>query len=206
MAFQDIEIKRNFADQAVLNKFRSDKFQIIFSYPECINDRQHIYPPSLANKQLVLSRLVDTVISANIPSINIPSIGVPQYGQVINITSHVRPAYENLNVSFFIDSELLNYFCIWKWMSFLNNPRTSFDTNLSPEQNPQFLRNYGSNITIALLNEYNQVLCFFKYIECFPISMSGFQLSMQNVQEQRMDVSFAYSQLLFEFPTSNYTG
>jgi len=109
--------------QTILNKARVDKFVLIIDTPNVLKD----FETDSARTQKLLNRdkMQYSIIAQNMPEHSIPAVGVPFRGQTPHVTSQARAEYPPIKVQFTIDNNFDNYFFIWKWLSILNNVRTS---------------------------------------------------------------------------------
>lgn len=204
MAFVDpIRDKRNYLDQSILNKARIDKFFLTFTLPEPLRTIDKSIETSVTPNQIISERLSLSVWGIVVPTITVTSVDVPFGGQVPKVTSFSRPAYSPIDVNFTIDSQFYNWNVIYKWLNLLNDSQTSnFDqTGISkqpyPQEKPQFMKRYCSDMLVTALNEYNQKVCEFEYIECFPTSLKGIEFNYQNNNEIQSGFTFEFSKLNF---------
>ena len=207
--YRDIPEKKNYLNQAVLNKARVDKFLLIITMPEALRKIDVTYGDETPSK-IISEKLQMSVWGNVVPSINVPSISVPFQGQVPKVTSFSRPAYEPVTVNFNVDSEFYNYYVIWKWLALLNDPKESvFDLNnnsglrdpetgtLIDPKKPSYIPKYASQITLQPLNEYNQILGQFVFTQCFATSLNGINFNYQGSEEIASSFTFEFSQLTF---------
>lgn len=209
MSYRDIQDKKNYLNQAVLNKSRVDKFLLVITMPEALRNIDVKYGNETPSK-IISERLQMSVWGNVVPTISVPSVQVPFQGQVPKVTSFSRPAYEPVTVNFTIDSEFYNYYVIWKWLALLNDPKKSiFDSNnitglvdpstkgLIEPNKPNYIPFYASQISLKPLNEYNQVLGEFIFTQCFPTSLNGITFNYQQSEEISSSFTFDFSQLTF---------
>jgi len=105
--------------QSVLNRTGKDKFLLVLNLPPVLRKQ------SLANDLINLEPLQISIYGSVVPSIQVPSTEVRFGGQSYNVTSYSRPNYPPLIVNFVIDNKFRNYWLLWKWLSILNDPRSS---------------------------------------------------------------------------------
>jgi hypothetical protein len=146
-----------------------------------------------------------TTYGSPIPSVSVPSIDVPFDNQVYKASSLSRPAYQPLNVKFFIDNGYKNYWVIWKWLNLFNDAKTSksevhmeyMNNNKNAKlENP--MQELVSTFSIFALDEYNNKIVQFKYNHVFPVSLSEINFSHQDPSEISCTASFAFNQMNVE--------
>ena len=111
-----------------------------------------------------------------------------------------KAIYEPLNITFIVDAELLGWLEIHDWLRALTFP-TDFKeyanlgklnpyTTAKNNRQPQY-----SEGAITLLSASNKPYYRFKFVDLFPISLSGFVLSSTDSPESVItsDVTFRYS-------------
>lgn len=189
----DIKPKTNYLPQAILNKARGDKFALILGIPQVLKNIDRKYPLDKPNRYIALDRLQFSIVGINVPNISIPKIDVPGMGAVPNVTSFVRPSYGEVSCKFVVDSEFINYFVIWKWLNFLNDTTTGATEHSS--KNLQFLPNYSADISLFILNEYNEHVVEFAYRSAYPTSLEGMDFNYQKPEEILCGFTFAFNLL-----------
>ena len=130
--------------------------------------------------------------------------------QVYKASSLSRPAYQPLNVKFFIDNGYKNYWVIWKWLNLFNDAKTSksevhmeyMNNNKNAKlENP--MQELVSTFSIFALDEYNNKIVQFKYKHVFPVSLSEINFSHQDPSEISCTASFAFNQMNVELLKNN---
>ena len=209
MSYRDLTDKKNYLNQAVLNKARVDKFLLVITLPEALRKIDVRYGDETPSK-IIGEKLQMSVWGNVVPQISVPSVSVPFSGQVPKVTSFTRPAYDPVTVNFNVDSEFYNYYVIWKWLALLNDPTTSnFDSgnisglvdpttnNLIKPNKAEFIPKYASQITLSPMNEYNQLIGTFTFTQCFATSLNGINFNYQGSEEIVSSFTFDFSQLTF---------
>lgn len=145
-----------------------------------------------------------TTYSSPVPNIKIKEISVPFGGQVYNISSLSRPAYEALSVKFLIDNGYKNYWILWKWLDLFNDNETSttkltepFSQHYSDGKiilsNP--MSDFTTTFSIFGIDEYNNKIIEFKYKQAFITSLSNIDFSSQAGDEITCTASFIFNRL-----------
>ena len=88
-------------NQSILNKTRNDKFLMVLDIPKYL---KQTYDVELKRKYNA-DQIQFTTYGSPIPSVSVPSIDVPFDNQVYKASSLSRPAYQPLNVKFFIAND-----------------------------------------------------------------------------------------------------
>jgi hypothetical protein len=185
-------------NQAILNKTRNDKFLMVLDIP---NYLKRTYDKIL-NENYKADKIQFTTYGSPIPTVSVPSIDVPFDNQVYKASSLSRPAYQPLNVRFFIDNGYKNYWILWKWLNLFNDAKTSSSVvhmeemrgNKKPKlENP--MMELTSSFVIYALDEYNKKTVAFRYNHVFPVSLSEINFSHQDPSEISCTASFAFNQM-----------
>lgn len=189
--------------QSVLNRSGLDKFLLVLNLPKIL------YKQSILNNLIDLDPLQMSIHGAVVPSIQVPANEVRYAGQSYNVSSHTRPNYPPLTVNFIIDNKFQNYWLLWKWLSILNDPKTSLYTG-TPSQSLNrnttyetkrdiiesgLLKEYQANFSVIGLNEYNQKTIEFIYYNSFIINLGGINYSYRSTDILECTAEFQYSQI-----------
>lgn len=180
--------------QSPFNKSRQDKFIISFELPKLM--KAHKYAKFFDNYTSF------QVFKANIPKISVEAKQIPYAGQHLAISSHVRPQYDPLNIQFNVDNYWKNYYTIYWWINVQNDDALSYvDTHnvFGDIQTNEILKYYRTDITLTQLDEYNNPIIHFKYLDAFPSSLAEVDDNHQAVNEITMTVTWNYSQFIPEF-------
>jgi hypothetical protein len=186
-------------NQAILNKTRKDKFIMVLDIPKELKKMINFD----IEEPYDVDYLQFSCFGSPVPLIKIPEIDVTFGGQVHKTSSNFRPAYSNLDVSFFIDNGWKNYYLILAWVNLFNDYKTSeigMNYEIPDEKyNKNFekigLRNLVSRFTTFGLDEYNNKIISFVYTNAFPISIDAINFSHQDPKEISTKVSFAFNQI-----------
>ena len=187
-------------NQAILNRARNDKFQLILDIPKFL---KNIVDPAL-QEHYSADKLQFSCYGSPVPSINVPSIDVGFGGQVYKTPSNSRPSYPPLVVTFMVDNGWKNYYTLCKCLNMFNDqqnsePSYNFKNELEvldrvSDRNKIPLKDLVSRFRTYALDEYNNRIISFEYTHVFPISLSEITFSHQDPSEIQCKVSFAYFQ------------
>jgi hypothetical protein len=185
-------------NQAILNKTRNDKFLMVLDVPKFLKTKYD----DVLRTSYKADKIQYTTFGSPIPQVAVPSIDVPYDGQVYKTSSMSRPAYQPLNVKFFIDNGYKNYWIIWQWLNLFNDAQDSssmihletFSKNVTPKlKHP--MSELTSTFTIYGMDEYNKKIISFTYTHAFPVSLSEINFSHQDPSEITCVAGFAFNQL-----------
>jgi hypothetical protein len=190
-------------NQAILNKSRSDKFLMVLDIPIELKKRYD----NVLKTSYKANTIQYTIYGSPVPSIAVPPIDVPYDGQVYRASSMSRPAYDPLNIRFFVDNGYKNYWIIWQWLNLFNDARYS-NSNIRIE-NPNQTLNVDAKMKTSMkdlvsimriygLDEYNNKAISFTYDHVFPISLGEINYSHQDPSEITCNASFVFNQLHVE--------
>lgn len=196
-------------NQSQLNKSRLDKFLMVISLPESLRNINTSDLGARSNSKVNDNSMQFSVYGAVIPSVTVPEITEQYAGQSIKVSSHRRPAYDNVSVKFTIDNNFNNYWIIYKWLDLLNNDRESvFDSdNISNTRNPSTRDKnasltppdlYMTDMTLYAKDEFDKNKVKFTYKNAFPVSLGQIDYNYRTEDEIETSFEFAFSQLLVE--------
>jgi len=186
--------------QSPFNKSRKDKFLMVLNYPEAL---KKISKKVIRDNDTIQSdSLQFSVFGSVVPDIEVPNLDIRYSGQTLAASSHARPPYPPVTVSFTIDNRFNNYWVIFKWLNLLNDARQNiFDsTNLSnkpvlPTSTDKFLQ-YRANLSIYALDEYDKRTVEFLYSNAFPTTLGAINFNNRDAGEIETSFTFSYSQLI----------
>jgi hypothetical protein len=179
--------------QSPLNTSAKDKFLLVMTLPQVLRKM------SKQDPDLDVDYLQATVHGTIVPDSIVSPIELRFGGQGTNWSSYSRPSYPPLTVNFIIDNDFKNYYILWKWLSILNDPINS--SYSAPPSNRMDIaesgRNaeYQTNLSILALNEYNDVIMEFMYMNCFITSLKGISYSYRDSQLNETTADFHFGQL-----------
>ena len=198
-------------NQSQLNKSRLDKFLMVISLPEPLQEINNNYVGASKSSIVNENSLQFSVYGAVIPSVSVPEVTLPYAGQTYKASSNARNPYENVTVNFTIDNKFNNYWVIYKWLDLLNDDRTSTfdaaDLSKTPVVAPKFKNKdrssnppelYQTTITLYGKDEFDKNIVKFDYTKAFPVSLGGIQYNYREPGEIETTFEFAFSQLLVE--------
>lgn len=191
----DILCLENPQQQSVLNRVSKDKFLLAFNLPPFLKEK------TKQDKSLDINSVQMSIYGSVVPQIQIPSLEVPFAGQVYNTTTYARPNYPPLTVSFVIDNKFLNYWLFWRWLAFLNGPRSSLYEGNDPGTERRnktnlagFNTEFQTQLSIYGLNEYNQKSIEFIYYNAFITTLAGIDYNYRDAEILESVATFQYSQ------------
>lgn len=196
-------------NQSQLNKSRLDKFLMVIGLPDSLKNINTTDLGARGDNKVNENSLQFSVYGAVIPSVTVPEITEQYAGQSFKVSSHVRPAYDNITVKFTIDNNFNNYWILYKWLDLLNNDRDSvFDfDNISKTQSPSTRDKnksltppdlYMADMTLYAKDEFDKNKVKFTYKNAFPVSLGAINYNYRTEGEVETTFEFAFSQLMVE--------
>ena len=190
-------------NQAILNKSRSDKFLMVLDIPIELKKRFDTVLESKYDADVMQF----STYGSPVPTVSVPSIDVPFDNQVYKASSLSRPAYQPLNIKFFVDNGYKNYWLIWQWLNLFNEAKTS-TSQIGVREIPRgnnvdvplgiTMADLVSKFSIYALDEYNKKIISFTYSHAFPVSLGEINYSHQDPSEITCIAGFAFNQLQVE--------
>jgi len=181
--------------QSVLNRSGKDKFLLVLNLPRVLRKM------STADELINLDPLQISIFGTIVPTIQIPANEVRFGGQAYNVSSYSRPNYPPLVVNFVVDNKFKNYWILWKWLSILNDPRTSQYAGTEPKLETYKdrvesgnLTEYQANFSVIGLNEYNQKTIEFIYYNGFITQLGGITYDYNDNELIKTTAEFQFSQ------------
>lgn len=182
--------------QSALNRSGKDKFLLVLNLPSVLRKQ------TLANDLIDINPLQISVYGTVVPSIIVPGNEVRFGGQSYNVSSYARPNYPPLTVNFVVDNKFRNYWVLWKWLSVLNEPKTSLYSGTDPKLetwkdrlDSGTLTEYQTNMSVLGLNEYNQQNVEFIYYNAFITNLGGINYDYTDSDFIKSTAEFQFSQL-----------
>lgn len=182
--------------QSVLNRSGKDKFILVLNLPQVLRKQ------SITDDLLTIDPLQISIFGTVVPPTQVPGNEVRFAGQSYNVSSYARPNYGPLPVNFIVDNKFHNYWVLWKWLSILNDPNTSYYTGTDPKLetwkdrlDTGILTEYQANFSIFSLNEYNQKLIEFKFKNAFITNLGGINYDYNDSEFIKSSAEFQFSQL-----------
>lgn len=202
MADNDLCETPQATQQSILNRTGKDKFVLVLNLPQILRKQ------SLTNSLINIDPLQFSVHGTVVPTIQIPPNEVRFAGQSYNVSSYSRPNYAPLVVNFIVDNKFHNYWLLWKWLTILNDPKSSLYTGtkrkletLKDRLNTGILSEYQTNFSILGLNEYNNKTIEFIYYNSFITSLGGITYNYRDSEIIESTVEFQFSQFDVVLPT-----
>jgi hypothetical protein len=182
--------------QSVLNRSGKDKFLLVLNLPQILKKQ------SLTNDLLKLDPLQFSIFGTVIPQIQVTTNEMRFAGQSYNVSSYARPNYTPLPVNFIIDNKFRNYWLLWKWLSLLNDPSTSYYTGTDPKLQTWkdridvgLVSEYETNFSVLGLNEYNEKLIEYKFENAFITSLGSINYDYNDPEMIKSSAEFQFSRL-----------
>jgi len=186
----------NPTQQSVLNVPSKDKFLLVLNLPSILKQQAQ------TNSTISLEPLEIKVYGSVVPTIQVPSNEVRFGGQSHHVSSYSRPAYDPLNVNFVIDNGFKNYWLLWKWLALLNDPLGSYYAGTPNQYQPSktqiqsgSLAEYCTNFSIFGLDEYNNRVIEFTYLNAFITNLGSIDYNYRTPDYIESTVQFQFSQL-----------
>ena len=186
----------NPTQQSVLNVPSKDKFLLVLNLPSILKQQAQ------TNSTISLEPLEIKVYGSVVPTIQVPSNAVCFGGQSHHVSSYSRPAYDPLNVNFVIDNGFKNYWLLWKWLALLNDPLGSYYAGTPNQYQPSktqiqsgSLAEYCTNFSIFGLDEYNNRVIEFTYLNAFITNLGSIDYNYRTPDYIESTVQFQFSQL-----------
>lgn len=196
MADNDLCETPQATQQSVLNRSGKDRFLLVLNLP------QILLKQSVTDDLININPLQISIHGAVVPSIQVPSNEVRFGGQSYNISSYTRPNYPPLAVNFIVDNKFRNYWILWKWLTILNDPKTSLYSGTDPKLETWkdrlqdgILTEYQANLSVIGLNEYNEKNIEFIYYNGFITNLGGINYSYRDSEIIESTAEFQFSQL-----------
>jgi hypothetical protein len=182
--------------QSVLNRASKDRFLLVLNLPQVLRKQ------SILNDLINIDPLQISINGTIVPAIQVPPNEVRFGGQSYNVTSYTRPNYGPLTVNFVVDNKFQNYWVLWKWLTILNDPKTSLYTGTDPKLETWrdriesgILTEYQTNFSVIGLNEYNQKTIEFVYYNAFITGLGGITYDYTDPEIIKTTADFQFSQL-----------
>ena len=196
------------AKQSVLNKSRIDKFLLSLTVPEGLkqySSRVQRATGVSSYSKVIPNTLQYSVEGTVVPSVNVPSLDQGYDRQVMKVSTHTRPSYDDVTVNFKIDNQFNNYWYVWSWLNMISDAKKGvFDyrNELREEQGAKrdkdYMKDYMTDFSLIGMNEYNKEIIKFTYTNAFPTSLGSIEYNYQTEGEIQSSISFAFSQMLVE--------
>ena len=137
--------------------------------------------------------------SVKLPSLSLPALEQPTPLSIIEVPSD-KLLFDPLDLTFAVDEKMDNWMEVFKWMQGLgypeNHPQYTTENNTRTflsSRAGELPRNY-SDARLFILGSNNETVRTINFVDCFPISLSGIDLSTQNT-----DVQYVSANLTLEY-------
>lgn len=184
--------------QSTLNRAYRDRFVLTFQLPLAIKKILQKRSFCLDSNSIEMG-----LVGANIPSITIPALEVP-YGQQVGFVSSLhRPAYSSLSCRFVVNNQYHNYYVVWQWLAFMNDPlRSIFDaenvgpTSQTQEQYPRgSSQEYQTTLDLIVLDEMQKPILSYQFLYAFPTNLGAIEFDYRNEEAVETNVDFQFAQI-----------
>ena len=192
-------------NQSILNKARKDKFILSLSIPESLKDfvtKSDRRAKEKSYQKVIPDSLQFSIFGSVVPEISITTEEIAYQGQTLKVSTHARPAYDDITVNFTVDNEYNNYWYIWRWLQVLNDPKYAVydyhDSDPVPDRPraPQLLEDYQTDFTLFGLNEANKNAIEFTYTKAFPTALGEISYNYRDTDEIESSFTFSFTQML----------
>jgi len=187
-------------EQAILNKARLDKFRLVFDIPRALKGTPDFY--SLFQKTIKSDNIQFTIYGSPVPSISVPPITTGYAGQGAYVSSHSRPPYPPLNLTYVIDNGYINYWVMWNWLNKFNDSKrgdSELHTVTPNDVGDPIVNNPLSLLLVDLnlftLDEYNNNIMLFTYKNAFVTSLGEINYNTRSPDEITSTAQFVYQQM-----------
>lgn len=116
-----------------------------------------------------------------LPGTNFNTADTHTYGEVRK--APYERLYEDINMSFYVDTSMTVKYFFDNWMTYIQNPGT---------RNFNYYDDYTSDITIEVQDLKNQSRYAVQLREAFPKSIGAVQLDQANKDIMKISINFAY--------------
>jgi hypothetical protein len=127
-----------------------------------------------------------------LPSITLGATQTPTPFTTVYTPSN-QLTYEQLQITYIVDEDMLSWFELYSWMTNLGNP-TSFDKLGILTSQPGKKNSITSDATLLIKTNSNNTNVEVKFVDIFPIELTGFQFSTSEAQDfQTTSATFAFT-------------
>lgn len=135
----------------------------------------------------VLPNITYTLNEVNLPGLNINN---PTVSTVFNTVAYGADSasFDQLNVNFLVQEDMLNYFEIHDWMRAISFPDSFIDRN--DLERFEGVESYGF---LTINNSYNRPIYRFHFKDIMPNTLTGLNLSASNAEEIFASATFNYT-------------
>lgn len=182
--------------QSHLNKSRDDKFLLVVNLPQALKNINSKFTRN--NKTISLDSLQFSVYGTILPDIVVPAVETRYGGSNIYISSHSRPAFPPITVNFTIDNQFNNYWCIYQWLNLLRDEKEGVYGIVNARQlleNEATLKDYSTVFNLFAIDEFNNPIIRFDYINAFPTKLGSISWTHQGGKEVETTFEFAFGNI-----------
>lgn len=183
--------------QSPLNRARQDKYMFIMNMPAALKDVSKDWVFDRMKLGIDKKSIAWSLVSTNIPSSSIKTQSIKFGGGNMYVSTHTKDPYDSLKITFKIDNKFLNYSTIHEWIDFIRNERKGH-YNAENITNKQGIEAYATDISIAMMDEYNKPVMQWLFTHAFPTELAALDLNYQNTDEMTCTATFMFSQMFVE--------
>lgn len=178
-------------DQSGLNTKLNDRFRIVITLPNCL--RQVSRSENFSDSD----KLIFSAIKISTPKVSIPAIALQYLGKTVKMSSKEREGYDDIEVTFRIDSKLESYAILYNWLNFLSD-----EEDASYGGKSGAWEEYVADIEIHVLDEFRNdvVVAKWKYNLAFITSLNQIEFTYLASDEIEGSFTFAFTDFTFEIP------
>jgi hypothetical protein len=176
--------------QSDMNTKLNDRFRIIITLPSCIPNVTELSEFSDSD------RIIFSAVTVSSPKISIPSIPINYIGKSLKISSNQREPYEDIAVTYKVDSKFQTYAILYNWLNFLADEKKAVYNGEGGSRSE-----YTTNIEVQILDEFRNdlVVASWKYNGAFITSLDSIEFSfVGDSSDIQGSFSFAFTEVLFE--------
>lgn len=151
-----------------------------------------IFPPEKVREEINLELVSCLAISTSFPFGKIIEKEKLRYGKKYKIATNWD--LDPINITFLVESKgkILDFFKKWK------------DLIINDENLMSYLKEYAGNINIMMLDVQEQNIFEANLINAFPASIESIELSMDNGDFIKVQVSIVFSDVKYEYNGTKY--
>jgi len=131
--------------------------------------------------------------SVGIPSLNLTPVDQPTPMGVYPKFIGGRYTFEDLTVNFIVDENMKNWLEVYQWMKEIGNMENTTDV-IDGSQTSDFF----SDILVVVTNSVYKPNLHIRFIDAFPIALSGFQFNSLATDTEPITASATFSYTLYE--------
>lgn len=173
-----------------MNKIHANKFKLIIPKVSIIENIFNLYALNF----------VELAVKGTIAAgLKVGAIDAPVLGHKPVKLTGAGYDLQEIQVSFLIDGDFINYYMLWSWLNKIYNIQTGTAPVLNDGDSPY------ENFEILGLDNYNEEVVKFKYRGGFITSISEVTVAYDNPDRLEATATFAYDDYVIELPNFENT-